>query len=68
MKWVRTLSAKYYKLSAEQGFTMAQKAVGECYRFGLCVARDTKEARRWYARAAAKGYEPAIAALDRLGG
>jgi len=47
---------------------MAQKAVGECYRFGLCVARDTKEARRWYARAAAKGYEPAIAALDRLGG
>jgi TPR repeat protein len=36
------------------------------YNHGEGVEVDLDEARRWYARAAAKGHEPSIDALARL--
>ena len=57
---------RHFKMAAEQGLTFAQYNVGYCYESGGGVERDLDEARRWYARAAAKGHEGAIEVLAEL--
>ena len=52
-----------YKLSAAQGYTQAEYSLAICYHYGVGVPDDVEEARRWYTRAAAKGFEDAKAAL-----
>ncbi|EGB10301.1 hypothetical protein AURANDRAFT_11168, partial [Aureococcus anophagefferens] len=46
---------RHFKMAAEQGLTTSQYNVGVCYEKGVGVERDVDEAKRWYARAAAKG-------------
>jgi TPR repeat protein len=53
-------------MAAEQGLTSSQYNVGVCYEKGDGVERDLDEARRWYARAAAKGHQAAIERLAEL--
>lgn len=51
-------SLVYCRLAAEQGHTLAQRNLGGHYLSGMKgVDRDADEARRWFARAAAKGEE-----------
>ena len=57
---------RFYKLAAEQGFTIAEYNLGCMYVNGYGVARDTAEAIRWFERAAAKGDEDAIQRLAGL--
>jgi len=54
------------KLSAQQGYTLAETNLGQCYEFGHGTSRNPEEARRWFASAAAKGCEDAAAALERI--
>jgi TPR repeat protein len=60
----------YAKLAAAQGFTMAEFFVGGCLcglgDTGGVVEADIEEARRWLARAAAKGHKDATWALAEL--
>ena len=44
----------------------AEYNLGLCYEDGEGVDLDLEKARRWYARAAAKGYEKAASALAEL--
>ena len=58
---------QYLKLSAEQGLTGAEGMLGLYYVRGFGgVGVDLEEARRWTARAAAKGNEQAKKLLARI--
>lgn len=54
------------ELAAKQGLTNAEYNVGLRYYNGRGVTRDLEEAKRWFGRAAAKGHDIAIPALERL--
>ena len=56
----------FWRLAAEQGLLEAQYNMGTMYLHGRGVERDCEEARRWFTRAAAKGFEPSIAALAKV--
>ena len=53
MRKNRTLAAKLYRQSAEQGDTWAQYLLGLCYRDGDGVRRNRRWALHWFDRAAA---------------
>jgi TPR repeat protein len=58
---------RYFRLSADQGFTGAEYCLGVVYMKGDCgVEVDNDEAARWFARAASKGYSHAIEQLSEL--
>ena len=57
---------RFIKLAADQGLTDAERNLAECFEDGFGVEKDLTEAMRWYARAAAKGNEKAIAAVAEL--
>ena len=57
---------RLYKMAAEHGLTPAEFNVGLSNEKGVGVERDVDEAKRWYARAAAKGDERAARALARV--
>ena len=57
---------RFIKLAADQGFTEAEISLAKCFERGFGVEKDLTEAMRWYARAAAKGDETAIAAVAEL--
>jgi hypothetical protein len=59
-------AVRYFVLAANQGFTNAEHNLGICCRYGEGTEGDLGKARYWYARAAAKGYEGAIANLAAL--
>lgn len=46
---------KWYTKAAEQGYSKAQRALGEMYDKGEGVTQDFKEAFKWYAKAAEQG-------------
>jgi TPR repeat protein len=48
-----------YKTGAERGDAEAQFNLGFCYDVGRGVAKDAKEAARWYRKAAEQNYVPA---------
>ena len=54
------------KLSAQQGYSVAEMNLGLCYEYGSGTSRSPEEARRWYASAAAKGCVTSAAALERI--
>ena len=56
----------YYRSAAQKGYTDAQIDLGVCLTEGWGCDVDIAEARRWIARAAAKGDEGAIAELEKL--
>jgi len=53
------LAAKWYHSAAESE-PKAQFSLGLCYAKGLGVARDDKEAVKWFKAAADAGYERAL--------
>ena len=55
-----------HKRAADQGLTRAEYNLGLCFEHGKGVEADVVAAKRWFARAAAKGHENSIAALERL--
>jgi len=59
----RSEKLRYVKLAADQGLTGAEYKVGKNYEN---VEADFEEAKRWYARAAAKGHEKADRGLARV--
>ncbi|EGB09245.1 hypothetical protein AURANDRAFT_4690, partial [Aureococcus anophagefferens] len=56
----------YFKLSAEQGLKLGERALGCAYARGHGVATSLLEAVRWYERAAAKGDQKAVDVLAKL--
>ena len=54
------------ELAAKQGHTDAEYNVGFRYAIGHGVTQDLEEGKRWLRRAAAKGGEQAIGALERI--
>ena len=60
---------RLYKFAAERGHAIGCYSVGRCYDIGQGTEEDLDEAKRWYERAAANGYEPSrdrLAALEAL--
>ena len=57
---------RYIQLSAEQGFTVGELSLGECYWKGNSVKIDIDEARLWFMRAAGKGNERAKEHLAQI--
>jgi hypothetical protein len=67
----RSEQMRYVKLAAEQGLTGAEYDLGKNYEkleadFTKSSSRLLEEAKRWYARAAAKGHEKAVRGLARV--
>ena len=50
----------------EQGFAPAQDYLGQLYELGQGVAQDSREALRWYRRAAEDGWASAQFHLGRM--
>jgi hypothetical protein len=57
---------RYFALAADQGYTYAESNLGFCYRDGEGTEVDLGKARYWFERAAAKGYQKAIEALEEF--
>ena len=53
--------------AAESGDAEAQHNLGRAYETGRGVAKDEAQALAWYRKAAAQGWEDAIARLEELG-
>ena len=56
----------YAMLAAEQGLTDAEGLVGQAYKDGIGVEADIDEAKRWLAKASAKGHKIAGQELIRI--
>ncbi|MBM6760563.1 sel1 repeat family protein [Megamonas hypermegale] len=52
-------AVKWYRKSAEQGYSRGQNCLGYMYDFGYGVEEDKKEAVEWYKKAAEQGYSRA---------
>jgi TPR repeat protein len=52
-------AVKWYRLAAEQGYSLAQYALGRCYDSGHGVKENDSEAVKWYTLAAEQGYDVA---------
>ena len=57
---------RWYRKAAEQGFALAQSAVGSMYARGEGVPQDGSEAMRWYRKAAEQGSGSAQYALAKM--
>lgn len=54
-------ACKYYQLSAEQNYAVAQYFVGNCYRLGKGgLSKDEVEAVKWFQKSADQNYSVAI--------
>lgn len=56
----------YAKRAAQGGLPTAEFAMGYFYEIGICVPVDIKEARAWYAKAAASGNKDATSRIDSI--
>jgi TPR repeat protein len=61
-----TMSAKWYRKAAEQGFGMAQYNLAVAYCNGDGVDEDKKLALEWMNKAAAQGVKEAKEALENF--
>ncbi len=59
-------TADSYRKAAEQGDAKAQFNLGVMLYEGRGLAKDQKEAVRWYRKAAEHGYAGAKAAMERI--
>ena len=50
----------WYRKAAEQGQKEAQYTLGQYYRFGHGVKKDSKKAMYWFGKAAELGHERAL--------
>jgi TPR repeat protein len=57
---------RYFALAADQGYAHSECCLGIFHRDGAGTEVDLGKARYWFERAAAKGYDVAIEALERL--
>lgn len=57
---------KWYRKSAEQGYTWGQYHLGEMYKKGNGVTRDYVEAVKWYIKSAEQGFAYAQADLGEM--
>jgi TPR repeat protein len=55
-----------YREAAELGHAVAHNNLGRLYETGRGVARDLREARKWYQQAADQGNQQARQRLDKL--
>jgi TPR repeat protein len=46
-------------MAAEKGNAQAQFNIGNCYYFGMGIAKNKKEALKWWQKAAEQGNETA---------
>lgn len=60
------LAFTYAQRAAQSGFPTAEFALGYFYEVGLYVSVDIKEARAWYAKAAASGNKDATNRIDSI--
>lgn len=60
------LAFTYAQRAAQSGFPTAEFALGYFYEVGLYVPVDIKEARSWYAKAAASGNKDANNRIDSI--
>lgn len=60
------LAFTYAQRAAQSGFPTAEFALGYFYEVGLYVPTDIKEARSWYAKAAASGNRDANNRIDSI--
>ncbi len=58
-------AVKWFRKAAEQGYAKSQYQLGVCYENGTGIEKDIGKAKALYENAA-KGYEPAKKALERL--
>ena len=49
---------RLFQLAADQEFTVAMFAVGDCYYLGNGVEKDLGKAAEWYRKSLDAGYEP----------
>ena len=57
---------KLYRMAAEQDNEYAQFNLGLCYEYGTGLQKDLSEAKKWYQKAADKGYKKALEKLQNL--
>ena len=57
---------RVYEIAANKGSSRAMNRLGKCYEKGQGVAKDLKEAVKWYRKAAEQGHIDAKKALKRL--
>ncbi|KAI9209186.1 uncharacterized protein BJ171DRAFT_485692 [Polychytrium aggregatum] len=62
-----TISAEWYRKSAEQGNRYGQFYFGECLQFGYGIDRDIDAAIVWYRKSAEQEFQLAIDILESLG-
>lgn len=60
------LAFTYAQRAAQSGFPTAEFALGYFYEVGIYVPVDIKEARSWYAKAAANGNKDATNRIDSI--
>ena len=60
-------AAYWYEKAAEQGYSLAQESIGDCYRDGTGVEKDNEKAAYWYEKAASNPEEPNVDAQYKLG-
>lgn len=60
------IAFKYAKRAASSGLPTAEFALGYFYEIGIYVPVDIKEARTWYAKAAASGNKDATGRIDSI--
>ncbi|KAL4894342.1 hypothetical protein BDV59DRAFT_17204 [Aspergillus ambiguus] len=60
------LAFTYAQRAAQSGFPTAEFALGYFYEVGIFVPSDIKEARSWYAKAAASGNKDASGRIDSI--
>lgn len=63
---VYTEAVKWYTLSAEQGFALAQRNLGVMYENGLGILQDNLMAHAWYNIASANGSNTASELRDLI--
>ena len=61
-----TLAIASYLKAAEMGFAPAQYRMGQVYLYGQSINQNLREARRWFAAAAAQGHAAASRHAQRL--
>ena len=49
-------AVKWYRKSAEQGFAIAQRNLGVCYKMGKGVPANDAESVKWYKKSAEQGF------------
>lgn len=60
------MAFKYAQRAAQSGLATAEFALGYFHEIGIYVPVDIKEARKWYAKAAASGNKDAAGRIDSI--